>query len=186
MAYGQIIIILIKITMGLDMYLTRKKYISFDDREKLQITGITGIRANKVKYIEEEAGYWRKANAIHKWFVDNVQSGEDDCKDYYCSNEDLKALLLLVDTVLNSSKMKKAKIQNGTQWTKEGGQQPIMEDGELMIDDSIARKLLPTTEGCFFGSQDYNQFYIADLKETKQIIEEALKVGGEHYYSSSW
>ena len=29
--------------------------------------------------IKEEVAYWRKANAIHQWFVDNVQDGEDDC-----------------------------------------------------------------------------------------------------------
>ena len=28
----------------------------------------------------DEVGYWRKANAIHKWFVDNVQNGVDDCE----------------------------------------------------------------------------------------------------------
>ena len=27
----------------------------------------------------EEVGYWRKANAIHGWFVRNVQNGKDDC-----------------------------------------------------------------------------------------------------------
>ena len=26
-----------------------------------------------------EVAYWRKANAIHRWFVKNVQDGEDDC-----------------------------------------------------------------------------------------------------------
>lgn len=31
--------------------------------------------------ITEEVGYWRKENAIHKWFVENVQNGVDDC--YY-------------------------------------------------------------------------------------------------------
>ncbi len=29
--------------------------------------------------IKEQVGYWRKANAIHKWFVENIQDGEDDC-----------------------------------------------------------------------------------------------------------
>ena len=43
--------------------------------------------------IKEEIGYWRKANAIHKWFVDNVQDGEDDC-DYHreVTKEDLEEL----------------------------------------------------------------------------------------------
>lgn len=37
--------------------------------------------------------YWRKANQIHKWFVDNVQNGEDDCDLYYVSQDKLKQLL---------------------------------------------------------------------------------------------
>ena len=43
--------------------------------------------------IAEEVGYWRKANAIHKWFVDNVQDGEDDC-DFHreVTREDLEEL----------------------------------------------------------------------------------------------
>ena len=39
-----------------------------------------------------EIGYWRKANAIHKWFVDNVQGGNDNCGSYYVSLEQLKEL----------------------------------------------------------------------------------------------
>lgn len=27
----------------------------------------------------EEVAYWRKANEIHNWFVENVQNGDDDC-----------------------------------------------------------------------------------------------------------
>ena len=36
--------------------------------------------------------YWRKANQIHKWFVDNVQGGEDNCGEYYVSDEKLREL----------------------------------------------------------------------------------------------
>ena len=36
---------------------------------------------------------WRKANAIHKWFVENVQNGEDDCKIYEANQIDLEDLL---------------------------------------------------------------------------------------------
>ena len=45
------------------------------------------------KGIYEEVGYWRKANAIHKWFVDNIQDGNDDCGDYEVSKEQLEELL---------------------------------------------------------------------------------------------
>ena len=36
--------------------------------------------------------YWRKANAIHKWFVDNVQGGNDDCGTYEVEWEQLTNL----------------------------------------------------------------------------------------------
>ena len=49
--------------MGLDMYLD--KYV-----------------AGKAEDEDESFGYWRKANQIHKWFVDNVQGGIDDCRPY--------------------------------------------------------------------------------------------------------
>ena len=44
--------------------------------------------------------YWRKANQIHAWFVDNVQGGEDNCGEYYVSHEKLKSLLDLVNRAL--------------------------------------------------------------------------------------
>lgn len=42
--------------------------------------------------VEVTCAYWRKANQIHKWFVDNVQNGEDDCDTYYVSHEKLGEL----------------------------------------------------------------------------------------------
>ena len=36
---------------------------------------------------------WRKANAIHGWFVDHCQGGVDDCRDASVSQEDLQKLL---------------------------------------------------------------------------------------------
>lgn len=48
----------------------------------------------------KEIGYWRKANAIHRWFVENVQNGEDDCRDYFVTKEQLTELLNLVNQVL--------------------------------------------------------------------------------------
>ena len=52
------------------------------------------IAQNKMIEITEavEAAYWRKSNHIHKWFVDNVQEGKDDCGNYYVSRDDLTNL----------------------------------------------------------------------------------------------
>ena len=55
-----------------------------------------------VKQIEARAAYWRKANHIHRWFVKNVQDGEDDCRPYYVSTEQLSELLDIVNQVLEN------------------------------------------------------------------------------------
>ena len=47
-------------------YITR--YYTWDDEHKYPHSRII-----------EQVGYWRKANQIHNWFVENVQDGEDDC-----------------------------------------------------------------------------------------------------------
>lgn len=53
------------------------------------------IKKDKITYITEEVGYWRKANAIHKWFVDNCQNGVDDCRGSYVGYDQLKDLLTI-------------------------------------------------------------------------------------------
>lgn len=39
-----------------------------------------------------EIGYWRKANAVHSWFVETVQNGVDDCGEYEVSLDQLHQL----------------------------------------------------------------------------------------------
>jgi len=87
--------------MGLDMYLSKKTYIGAN-YEHRKIEGTIALTKNgeeikinlkRVSEIIESIGYWRKANHIHNWFVENVQDGEDDCKDYYVSDSALKKLL---------------------------------------------------------------------------------------------
>jgi len=77
--------------MGLDMYLRAKRFIRHDDElvHTLQEKFDSPWPVNDISF---EAGYWRKANAIHKWFVDNIQSGEDNCGEYYVNKVDLKNL----------------------------------------------------------------------------------------------
>lgn len=173
--------------MGLDMYLNKKIYVWNEDRKLLKITGIKSkVNPDKVSYIIEEAGYWRKANAIHKWFVENVQDGEDDCKEYYVSEEQLKKLLETVNKVLNSTKLVKGKRINGYEF-RDGKKYPCVEDGLILDETSVAKKLLPTEEGFFFGGTEYDEYYLEDLKLTKKILEEALSDStGEFTYRSSW
>ena len=95
--------------MGLDMYLDKRTYVKqwdhIDETKQYKVEVTRGgeptiIDPKKVKYIIEEAGYWRKANAIHKWFVDNCQDGVDDCRDAYVEFNQLQTLLDLCRIVI--------------------------------------------------------------------------------------
>jgi hypothetical protein len=95
--------------MGLDMYLNKKTYVQYwehngDNNYEVTVTKAgqpAGIDGRKVKYVIEEAGYWRKQNNIHRWFVENVQDGVDNCGEYYVSAEKLRELLALCKAVQN-------------------------------------------------------------------------------------
>lgn len=98
--------------MGLDMYLSKRHYVKRWDHipEAKQYAVVvtrggkpaTHINPERVSYVIEQVGYWRKANQIHQWFVDNVQDGVDDCRDAYVGREHLVELLRLVTEALNN------------------------------------------------------------------------------------
>lgn len=86
--------------MGLDMYLRAKKrmpreaavVISKADPQKYPSWHNEWGEDAKTVQLVSDVGYWRKANAIHGWFVENVQDGEDDCEEYEVLPEQLAAL----------------------------------------------------------------------------------------------
>lgn len=161
--------------MGLDMYLNKRTYIGnqYRDVEK-QVKVIVPanqegvifptekINSGRISEIIEEVGYWRKANQIHNWFVENIQKGEDNCGEYYVSKDKLVEL---------SNLCKKIK------------------EKEL-----IPEEALPTQRGYFFGSTEYDEYYMEDIENTIAIIEDILtndvdedgNLTGSIYYSSSW
>jgi hypothetical protein len=89
--------------MGLDMYLKKRtdvRHWGFQkDEEQFEVVikkgGVTypSIKSDRITNITEELGYWRKANQIHRWFVENVQDGVDNCGEYFVSKTDLQSLL---------------------------------------------------------------------------------------------
>ena len=88
--------------MGLDMYLSKKTYVKHwdhdgDDNYEVIVKKagkvVESINTKQITNIEEEVGYWRKANAIHQWFVDNIQNGVDECQKSYVPIDKLQELL---------------------------------------------------------------------------------------------
>ena len=147
----------------------------------------TSIKPERIKEITEEVMCWRKANMIHKWFVDNVQGGNDDCREHYVAREQLIKLRDLCRNVLLASTLKDGKVNNGYSF-KDGEKAPILVDGKTIEEPSVAQRLLPTTDGFFFGGTDYDQCYIDDLKYTDETLTALLVKpdGGDFYYDSSW
>lgn len=161
--------------MGLDMHLSKRTYVKNWDhhtpKEKHEVIVKKGgeivqsIKPERVSSIQEDIGYWRKANHIHNWFVENIQNGNDNCGEYYVGIDDLINLLEVCK--------------------------------EVKKDPERADELLPTVSGFFFGSTDYDEYYMKDIDYTIEILEEALsekyidengreRYTGDYYYSSSW
>jgi hypothetical protein len=158
--------------MGLDMYLNKRTYVknwSFMEKPELhEVTIKKGgkvrkdIDKKKIKSIIEEVAYWRKANQIHRWFVENVQEGVDDCREYYVSIEQIEKLVTICETVLAAK------------------------------NDVLSASLLPPQEGFFFGSYGFDEWYYENVSNTidqlKECVINATVDNGstDYYYQSSW
>lgn len=180
--------------MGLDMYLTKKIHIGAN-YEHNNVTGGINLLKNgkpitvnlsKVTYIQEDAGYWRKANQVHNWFIKNVQDGVDNCSEYYVGSDKMKDLLSTCQQIKKHCKLVAGAITNG--YTLEAGiKMPIVKEGMEMTNQEFAHKLLPTKSGFFFGNTDYDQYYMDDIDNTIEILEAAIKdENADYYYHSSW
>lgn len=155
--------------MGLDMYLRRRKYIGRYDfmlakepmefQQATDILTAAGLLDTQIPdagvYVESTVMYWRKANAIHRWFVENVQGGVDECQASYVSRDDLVSLLEVVTEVLDRPEK--------------------------------ASELLPTASGFFFGTTEFDEWYIQDLKNTSAILTKVLDTDADEFiYQASW
>jgi len=161
--------------MGLDMYLFAQHYISkvnweksdpdnivenedytavvntLDCRDVIDKEEVTGFT------IDIPIGYWRKANAIHNWFVKEMADGRDECQYIYCGKENLEELRSLCSNVLKKK------------------------------DVAYSQENLPTHSGFFFGSTDYNDWYYQDLETTIEILDRALASKYNTFvYRASW
>jgi hypothetical protein len=98
--------------MGLDMTLylckTNVKYsndaLNKYPKELKKLTevnhNISGFISNEIYY---EIAYWRKANAIHKWFIDNCGNGVDECQLISVSLNQIKSLAEVCNLVLQDN-----------------------------------------------------------------------------------
>jgi hypothetical protein len=91
--------------MGLDMYINAVVYLSEYGKEKPLLEGIRSVCKEPlagftVNGVRVTLGYWRKANAIHNWFVNKVQNGVDECQNSDLTYEHLSTLKIDCEIVL--------------------------------------------------------------------------------------
>jgi hypothetical protein len=166
--------------MGLDSYLTKKIYIGAQHEHRnikgsinlTQSNDNTPIKIDlsKVSEIVETVGYWRKANAIHGWFVENVQAGIDECqKSWVDYNKLLELRKACEDTKTALDSIPPSEIKNDyKKW-----------------DNLLENLPLLPIEGFFFGSTAIDSWFYQDLEDTITIIDD-LHVDGTYYYQASW
>ena len=161
--------------MGLDMYLYRREYISgwdWNDNPKemkmysdiLEYTGAERCVGSPHAQVEICVAYWRKANAIHGYFVKEHGGGVDECQSIYVTKEDLMNLRLACNNVL-------------------------MAPAGVKMEDVASDYNLSPTPGFFFGSYEMDDWYMEDLRLTMKQIDIVLATSGEYsdfIYRASW
>ncbi len=145
--------------MGLDMYLSVTRYLSkySKDKElKLRLKVLKLFPEPKPVNLESvevkiQVGYWRKANQIHKWFVENVQNGVDNCANYYVGRDKLTKLKEQCEEALKSKDYK------GKMPTREGFFFGGTEYDEWYIED--LKYTVELIEGLLELPEDYSFEY---------------------------
>ena len=94
--------------MGLDMTLLRKTYIKGENYnitvERNESEG-SHVNPKRIFYIVEEIHYWRKANQIHNWFVNNLPEGVENCYPNHVERCNLEQLLQECKRVLENKEL---------------------------------------------------------------------------------
>jgi hypothetical protein len=208
--------------MGLDMYInmnvsvypkkgetiidTANPTSSFDDFDTDEFNC-----SNRITFSKNVA-YWRKANQIHRWFVENIQDGEDDCKSYEFNFERLQGLYDECKKIVDYLNGKTFVVSDKAQELYPNLEKQFVFDSSILAemkqklcynysfaDDeefkSLCDELLPTMDGCFFGSTEIDCYYIYDIINTILMIDrirdmmadmEKKKINAWLEYHASW
>lgn len=187
--------------MGLDMFLYKDKSIHHnqwsDDTTKVEVkVSRNGIEDRPMAFINQpvrvrvQIAYWRKFNALHKWFIDTCNSGRDDGNDVWVAPDDLQQLYKIIKKLKDELVLVDGKVANGYSLNDKGEKVYDYEDGKIIANPELAKSLLPTEDGFFFGSTDYDEYYYYDIEYTEKILKETVEAPDfnewRYYYKASW
>jgi hypothetical protein len=146
--------------VGLDMYLSAKRYLAeYLPEEKILVQELNSALNSKmgsVTHVTIEVGYWRKANAIHRWFVRNIQDDLDECQESEVSLGQLAELQAIVDMVLNDKSLAHELLPTGEGFFFGGGEIDEYYIDRLQHTKEILDKILSNPD-----SGNWNFYYQA-------------------------
>lgn len=182
--------------MGLDQYLTARKYIrafapkaGYDDAavkslEELEakaqynhVLQVAGLKSLQVPadsrefgglYVEVRVGYWRKANQVHAWFEKHLELGEDTEIQNVKDYDVSKEQL--AELKADCEKVLATVVKGPEQADQWGNTAPTLEK----IDKELALELLPPQQGFFFGDYDIDIYYVWQLEDTVQQLDKII------------
>ena len=176
--------------MGLDMYIHKKVYCGAHfEHNNIQTKVIVHKTKddilstieidNPVSSFEIQVAYWRKANAIHGWFCNNIGNQENISSEVYLPMEKIVELIAVCKEAIKLYEI-----------------HDDLTDTDFL---KFANDNLPPMSGFFFGSTDIDEWYLQDLQDTVKQLEELIldhekykneynKVGlyQSYYYNASW
>ena len=154
--------------MGLDMYLSRNlkqngNVLKITPQDEFNNDAFAKLLKHATQSnepylqpnISVNIAYWRKANAIHQWFISHCADDVDHCQDIAVDIEDLHELKDTCERILKAPN-----------------------------DIKLMERLLPPQEGFFFGDTDLKDadtlnFYLDNVKYTNHILSEEFKIADE-------
>lgn len=140
--------------MGLDMYLFRKKKGAAPKGRD-----------------DEEIAYWRKANAVRKYFVDKCGFPADgNCQPYPVKKEQLVTLVKICMDIWREYTWR---VQ---EYTDEHPENTVQEMNDAVWADmqDYCEENLPSESGFFFGDTSYNDWYLNKLIYTAREITDVI------------
>jgi hypothetical protein len=152
--------------MGLDSYLYKKTYVQNWENNSPD----SKIKPERISYIVEDVGYWRKFNALHNYIVENFADGRDDYQHIGLTEGGLRNIL---DTLQEA-------------------QEVLDSDASYEFKSDKLSEILPTAEGFFFGSNEYDDYYAENVAYTISLLTDLLDECEESeddcsfYYQASW
>lgn len=155
--------------MGLDMYLKRKTYVkTWDHTPKEQKFEVS------IKYAGKKCAFIKPSRITYITEEVGYWRKANHIHSWFVKN------------------VQKGKDDCGEHYVPEDKLKELLKVCEkVKKDPEKGEELLPTQSGFFFGSTEYDEYYMKDIDYTIKIITDVLKEQetynrGDLYYGSSW